>query len=406
MYRTPQQRMTAARLRLLLDFPWFGSLAMRLQLQADPSIETYNVNGTRIAYNPAAVEKHTDAELAGIIAHEVLHCALLHPYRRGHRDPKLWNRACDFAINPDVIRSGLKLPADVLIDPQYDGLSAEVIYSKLKAAEQKPQPQEDEDEQEQEQEQDQPADEAPSTGDVEDAPAEGQGEGEGAAEGDAQATEEDAPEPMSESDWKIAAEQANDVARGAGKLPGGVAEQVKAARKVAADWRTILREFVEHTIPSDYSWMHPNRRHIAQGLYLPGVSKENLGHIAVCVDTSGSISSRQLQVFAAELNAIVNECRAELVTVMYCDTQVQRTQEFSADEEIVLDAIGRGGTCFGPAFEAVSKWEQPPVAMLYFTDLDSYDTPQAPEYPVLWVTDLAITREAPFGEVVRITDEN
>lgn len=384
---------------------------MRLQLVADDSIETFNVNGTRIAYSPAAVESYTDAELAGIIAHEVLHCALLHPYRRGHRDPKLWNRACDFAINPEVLRSGLKLPADVLIDPQYDGLSTEVIYSKLKAEQNQPQPEPDQDEQEQEQEQekDQPADEpeqeAPSTGDVEDAPADGQGNGDGAAQGQGQA-EDDQPEPMSESDWKIAAEQANDVARGAGKLPGGVAEQVKAARKVAADWRTILREFVEHTIPSDYSWMHPNRRHIAQGLYLPGVSKENLGHIAVCVDTSGSISGRQLQNFAAELNSIVNECRAELVTVLYCDTQVQRTQEFSADEEIVLDAVGRGGTAFQPAFDAVSKWEQPPVAMLYFTDLDSYDTPQQPEYPVLWVTDLAITREAPFGDVVRITEEN
>lgn len=380
---------------------------MRLQLQPDPTIETFNVNGTRIAYSPDAVEKHTDAELAGIIAHEVMHCALLHPYRRGHRDQKLWNQACDYAINSEVLGSGLKLPADVLIDPQFDGLSAEVIYSKLKAAEQnQPEPEGEENEEEK----DQPADDAdqeqdgPSTGEVEDAPADGNGEGDG--EGEGEGTGEASPEPMSESDWKIAAEQANDVARGAGKLPGGVAEQVKAARKIAADWRSILREFVEHTIPNDYSWMHPNRRHIAQGLYLPGVSKENLGHIAVAVDTSGSISSRQLATFAAELNAIVNECRAELVTVLYADTQVQRTQEFSEGEEIVLDAIGRGGTAFGPTFEAVAKWEQPPVAMLYFTDLDSYDQPAAPDYPVLWVTDLAVTRDAPFGEVVRITDEN
>lgn len=409
MYRTPHQRMTAARLRLLLDFPWFGSLSMRLQLVADDSIETFNVNGSRIAYSPAAVEKHTDAELAGIIAHEVMHCALLHPYRRGHRDPREWNEACDYAINQEVLNAGLKLPADVLIDPQYAGLSAEVIYAKRHAAP-KPEPQDEQEneqeseEQEQEQEEDGDQEQpGPSTGDVEDAPAdagEGEGEGTGAGEGEGE------PEPMSESDWKIAAEQANDVARGAGKMPGGIAEQVKAARKVAADWKAILREFVEHTIPNDYSWMHPNRRHIAQGLYLPGVSKENLGRIAVAVDTSASISSRQLEIFAAELNGIVNECRAELVTVIYCDTQVNKTQEFSADEEIVLDAIGRGGTAFSPVFETVSKWDEPPVAMLYFTDLDAYDTPQAPEYPVLWVTDLAVTREAPFGEVIRITEEN
>lgn len=385
---------------------------MRLQLQPDPSIETFNVNGTRIAYNPATVEKHTDAELAGIIAHEVMHCALLHPYRRGHRDPREWNEATDLAINAEILRAGLKLPADCLIDPQYDGLSAEVIYAKRRQQkQQEPEPQGEEEDQGNEEEKDQPAhdgaeENGPSTGEVEDAPSQGTGEGNGEGQGQGQAEEgEPEPEPMSESDWKIAAEQANDVARGAGKLPGGVAEQVKAARKVAADWRVILREFVEHTIPNDYSWMHPNRRHIAQGLYLPGVSKENLGHIAVAVDTSASISSRQLEVFAAELNAIVNECRAELVTVMYADTQVNKTEAFTEGEEIALDAIGRGGTAFVPTFEEVAKWEQPPVAMLYFTDLDSYDEPQAPEYPVLWVTDLAVTREAPFGQVVRITEE-
>ena len=106
----------------------------------------------------------------------------------------------------------------------------------------------------------------PSSGTVGDAPAES---------GDGQ--------EMSEADWKVAAEQATAVAKGCGKLPSGVSEAIKRASTIPADWREILREFIEHTVPSDYSWMSPNRRHISNGIYLPGMIRENLGHIAVHV---------------------------------------------------------------------------------------------------------------------------
>jgi hypothetical protein len=58
---------------------------------------------------------------------------------------------------------------------------------------------------------------------------------------------------------------------------------------------------------------------------------------------------------------------------------------------------------FRPAFEWVAESDIAPLRLIYLTDLccDSY--PEAPEYPVLWVTDSR--RAAPFGETVRITLE-
>lgn len=394
MYKSPEARMTAARTRLLLDFPWFGSLAMRLAIEPDASIPTFQTNGTVLKYNPETVEKYTDPELTAIVGHEVMHCALLHPFRRGNRDRKIWNQACDYSINPEIVRSGMKLPADALIDPQYDGLSADVIYAQL--AKNKPQP----DPNGSQQSQGNAGDQGPSTGEVSDAPADAPGTGD--AQGNNQGTNQQ--EVMTEADWKIAAEQANDVAKGCGKLPGGVEEKVKQARANAADWRAILRDFVEHTIPSDYSWTSPNRRHVANGIYLPGMIRENLGHIVVAVDTSGSIDEKLLAAFCTELNAIVNEARADGVTVLYCDTKVQRKEEFQQDEEITLTATGRGGTAFQPVFDEVSTWDTPPVCLIYFTDLDSSDTPAEPDYPVLWATDLSVTQQGPFGQTVRIAE--
>jgi predicted metal-dependent peptidase len=229
------------------------------------------------------------------------------------------------------------------------------------------------------------------------APSTGNGQTPGQAQGAG-------PPGMTEADWKIAVESVTNVCKGAGKVPGGFEELIKANGKNVADWRAILREFVEQTVPSDYSWASPNRRHIANGVYLPGVTQENLGHVAIAIDTSGSIDSGLLASFCTELNSIVQEAKPDRVSVIYCDSRVHRTDEFGQDEAIEMKATGRGGTAFRPVFESVSKWDSPPVCLIYFTDLDSSDVPSEPEYPVLWATSECVTGNGPFGRTVRISE--
>ncbi len=381
------KRITRARTRLLLDSPWFGALAMRLRIEPCETIQTFDVDGTTLRYSPAFADTLTDENLTAVMAHEVLHCALLHPYRRASRDARLWNEACDYAINSQLVSAGFKLPADCLLDASYADLPADVIYARLQKKSQQPG---------QQQPGQQPGQ---STGTVEDAGQQQPGQQPG------QTGQQQQPGQNSASDWEIATEQANAVARGAGKMPGGIEENIDRARKTVEDWRAILREFVEHTTPSDYSWLTPNRRAIANGVYLPGMTRENLGHVAIAVDTSGSIDSRLLACFASELNAIAQESKPDRVTVLYCDSKVNRTEEFGPDEEISMRAIGRGGTRFAPVFEAIAQWDQSPACLIYFTDLDSCDRPGEPDYPVLWATSLAVTELGPFGHTVRIAEE-
>jgi len=59
------------------------------------------------------------------------------------------------------------------------------------------------------------------------------------------------------------------------------------------------------TIPADSSWMRPNRRHIWNGLYLPGVVREGVREIAVAVDCSGSVNGRLCVSFEAEVCSIL-----------------------------------------------------------------------------------------------------
>ena len=129
--QTPLERkLTKARTQLLLNQPFFGSLCLRLKL-VPGDVPTMATNGKLILYNCGFVESLTPAELEGVLAHEVMHCALAHHCRRGSRDPRLWNEAADFAINPIVLNNGLALPSGALNDPGFAGLSAEEIYARL-----------------------------------------------------------------------------------------------------------------------------------------------------------------------------------------------------------------------------------------------------------------------------------
>ena len=94
--------------------------------------------------------------------------------------------------------------------------------------------------------------------------------------------------------------------------------------------------------------------------------------------------------------------------MIYCDAKVHKTEEFGPEEEIAMDAVGRGGTQFQPVFDAVAAWPEPPACLIYFTDMDSSDTPQEPDYPVLWATDFAASVpewNVPFGQIARLRIE-
>lgn len=126
-------RIQKARTSLILDHPFFGSLLFRLKGRECRSIQTMATDGVSLFYNPDFVETLNAATLAGTLAHEVMHPALHHHVRRSGRDPKRWNVACDFAINPLLVDAGLSLPDGVLIDNRFRGMSAEQIYNLLES---------------------------------------------------------------------------------------------------------------------------------------------------------------------------------------------------------------------------------------------------------------------------------
>jgi predicted metal-dependent peptidase len=188
------------------------------------------------------------------------------------------------------------------------------------------------------------------------------------------------------------------VARQAGKVPVGLDRTLEGAAEATVDWRELLRRLWSDTIPVDYSWMRPNRRHLWTGLYLPGVIREGVGEVAIAVDCSGSVSARQLRLFEAEARSILEGQRPERVYILYFDAAVHKVDTYEAGQRIDLNPVGGGGTEFGPCFEWLDERGIRPQSLVFLTDLYGSFPQSAPAYPVLWASTAG--REAPFGEVI------
>lgn len=122
----------------ITHYPLLGAIASHFDIVEDEKIcnrldiHTAAIDSVckEIYINPLA---HLNfEELKFVIAHELLHAALLHMSRRQGREPFLWNVACDFVINGWLTELCVGTPpSNLMFDPDLHGLSADEIYLKL-----------------------------------------------------------------------------------------------------------------------------------------------------------------------------------------------------------------------------------------------------------------------------------
>lgn len=183
------------------------------------------------------------------------------------------------------------------------------------------------------------------------------------------------------------------------KMPGDMERMIQDVIDPAIDWTVLLRDFVEKTARNDYAWDIPDQTYLQRGIYVPGLISEELPEVIIAIDTSGSVSQRMLDHFAAEATALLTAYNTT-VRIIYCDSRVKKVEVFtSQDMPIKLKPEGGGGTSFIPVFEYINKKGHTPACLIYFTDLYGNFPSKEPEYPTLW---LSTTPEkiAPFGDTI------
>ena len=114
-------------------FPFIGNVLMRLPTEVTENgfPDTAATDGHTIFCNPLFLAGLDEDERQFVLAHEVMHCVMLHRLREKGRDHQLWNVATDLEIHFILTDSGMKAPFVLPHDPNWKGLSAEEIYEEV-----------------------------------------------------------------------------------------------------------------------------------------------------------------------------------------------------------------------------------------------------------------------------------
>lgn len=334
----------AVRAGLLICQPFLGQLIMHLDLIPiiDVRLDTAATDGQSIFIDCEFWEGLTDQERIFILAHETWHCALLHFDRRVGRDDRCWALAIDHEVNALLIGDAFPAPDSAVFFQEWRMMSAEMVYSLLLArpilvrfigrwG------------------QHLPISDVDGEWDPDFRPEEGTSD--------------------RLSSWPRRVLDAAKRYR-PGTEPAWLRRVVERYLPAEMPWHETLRRFITtHMGSGERDWMHPSRRAMARGLWLPGRRSTSL-NLIVLLDTSAS-TRPLIPQFLGEIAAICRVASRWSVRLIQGDAAVTRIDEYDQDHPFPTTGMiiqGGGGTRFRPLLEAALAIEVPPDACVFLTD--------------------------------------
>jgi len=360
-----------SRINMLMQYPFFGILSLKLELVVDYSIPTIETNGTQLIYNPNFIKKYTIKQINFLIAHEILHCALRHLSRAKTRNIKKWNYACDCAVNSilinDCSNSIFDTPKNALYKDEFKNMAAEEIYSSL------------------------PDNYSTNNTNFDSHPWD--------------KTVQSEIESC-EKDWQTSLINAAKSAqsKNAGSIPGFVERYINKLTNPQKDWRILLTEFIEPD-SSDYNFTRPDYRidYDEFGCFLPSIYDEEekaVKQILFWIDTSGSINDNELNRIFSEVAGAVQQFNSFEGYLGFFDSKAYPPTEFNDITSLMeIKPIGGGGTDFNVPFNFVNDNDEfnNIKCIIMLTDgYCNFPSNQITDIPVIWlITTEGIT--APWG---------
>jgi predicted metal-dependent peptidase len=395
--REVREILVTARVGMLLRASFFGNLATRLKLiNADEWCATAATDGRNFYYNTRFIKMLRPKEVEFLFGHEVLHVVYDHFGRRGERDPLLSNVAADYCVNADLKKHRVGefiTSVPCLYESKYEGMSYEEVYDDLyknaekidinKLIEKLLDDHMDGDEE--------------GDGDSRD--------GKGNSKRPKLTAEEKAAIRDEIKEAMLSAAQTCD----AGNLPAGVKRIIQDLTEPKMNWRELIRQQIESTVKSDFTWLRTSRKGWDMDAVMPGMKTQEAIDICVMVDMSGSISERQGRDFISEVKGIMETFEDYRIHIGCFDTEVYNMQMYTADNlEDIADykLAGGGGTDFDCFFDYFKKEEIEPKKLVVFTDGYPGGSWGDPNYcDTVWIIHGDKNPDPPFGTFA-LYDEN
>lgn len=377
--------------KLVTFYPLFGTVFLFLNKKETEQLPTMAVGVTRrvdlaLYYNPEFVKKLTYEELKAVLIHESMHVLLHHIARAAHYNYSMkgFNIAADMAINCNITN----LPQGALYPKSFglpDQEAAEWYYRKLK----------------------QEADKNPNgfegllgdKGDLVD---------DHSMWGDCE------DDVVKEKIRGIASKAIKEQEKsGWGDIPGDIVAKVLAANKPVINWKKEARYFINklvlHGQRTTRSRLNRREQSLAanrveelQDIYLhPGKRKHYTSRLLVGIDTSGSVSDRELTEFVDELNGMIDYVECDYICF---DTQLYGKPVPFSKKAKEVDIKGRGGTSFHPICELVDELNYDGLVIM----TDGFAPfPEPPKARTLWcLTKSGESVQPTFGKRVVIDVKN
>ncbi len=393
----PREKLTKARMQLLMAFPFFGELVMRMVFHES---KTAGVGTTCVDhkgnmwYHPDWVKGFTStSETMFELAHEVMHlvqrCTVRFPNGGNHMT---WNIAADIKVDSILIDAGMKqsrVSAKNITEElraTYEGMTTEQIYYRLI----------------------QNPDELKAFGDCPHPDGEG-GDGPKVKPGSqvgergctSGAMHGEKPDAETIEKWKQHVVAAAINAKNRGKCPGFADEFLADIRRPSVTWKEHLRRVATSSFRGRYTHARQSRRSRAIGMKLPSRTRSPNGAI-IMIDTSGSISDDDLSQFVSECSGILRETGCRFLKIYFHDTECYHIEEYDINTIKKIKAT-RGGTSHIDVFEKVDESDDKVGMVIAFTDLETSFPSLPPEYPVLWAHPAGYEdHEVPFGTKVKV----
>lgn len=405
---SPEEKMAKARVMLLKDRPFFGTIILYLKFKkADTEIlkkliPTMGIDQWgRLFYSPDFVDSLSLEKLKTVICHEVYHAVLRHLERKSARDQKIWNYASDYVINSILVKNNFEKLDNWLHDTKYDDWYSEEVYEELSKKSQSYL--------------DGLKDGQFDIHIYHDVDGDGDGDGDGDQEGqgggDSQGDDKSSGIDKQPVQWDKILKDAYSYAKNQGKAPIGMERILEGLERGKVPWQSIIRKYVQQTLPKDYTYSSPHRRSQFAGFYMPNVQKEEID-VAIAIDTSGSVSNEEYMEFISEIVSMERTFKGRInFFIITADADVQTVDEFRGHFDANRFAgRGYGGTLFKPAFEYLKENRKKTKLFIYFTDLfgdqNSLDESRYP-FHTLWILcENCNSEDAPFGTTIRMYPES
>ena len=390
------EKLTTARVGLLLKAPFFGNMATRMKLiDASDWCPTAATNGRDFMYNVDFVKKLSVKKLEFLFAHEICHAIFDHFGRLGSRIPQLANIAQDYAVNQILVdeRIGDKITeVKICYDPKYRGLAWEEIYDELyEKAEKIPMEQL-----------------LAQLGDLLDEHIKEE-EGVGAGNKDSDKDGKGKPSLSKEEAEQIRQEIKNAMiqsaaAAGAGKVPAGIQRMIKNITEPKMDWRQLVQQEIQSIVRNDYSFQRVNRKSMHSGAILPGMKEATTIDVAISIDMSGSIGDEDATAFLSEIKGIMDQYEDFRINLWCFDTDIYNWKQITHDEAHELEEYepqGGGGTDFEVNWTFMEENGIQPKKFIMFTDGYPCGGWGNEDYcDTIFIVKGNTAAEAPFGQTV------